>query len=68
VLIVDVSNLAHIGSKGRYFLLYNDTTFKAIPFILNKIASLVAETENVIFVFDPKPNGKKLGYHREYDP
>lgn len=68
MLIVDVSNLAHIGSKGRYFLLYNDTTFKAIPFILNKIASLVAETENVIFVFDPKPNGKKLDYHREYDP
>ena len=43
-------------------------SFKAIPFILSKVAGMVIDTENVIFVFDPKPAGKKLDYFRTYNP
>ena len=68
MLIVDVSNLAHIGCQGRRECIYGDTSFKAIPFILNKVASMIIESENVIFVFDPKPDGKKLDYFRTYNP
>ena len=68
MLIVDVSNLAHIGNDGRREMLYKDMSFKAIPFILSKVAGMVIDTELVIFVFDPKPEGKRVDYFRTYKP
>jgi hypothetical protein len=68
MLIVDVSNLAHIGAGKRREIIYNDVSFTAIPFILSKTAGMVIDTENIIYVFDPKSEGKKLDYFRTYNP
>lgn len=68
MILIDISNLAHTAMCARREMMYEETSFKALPFILSKVAALSIHSGKFIFVFDPKSSGKRLDYFRTYNP